>query len=84
MGVGAQHHTPAALPPLPLEGWVGPRAGLKGCGKSRLPDPPAPSESLYRLSYPGTICWVQSCLQLLKQHCLVVKPKKDFLRFFKH
>jgi hypothetical protein len=40
-------------------GWVGPRAGLDGCGKSRpptgirYPDRPARSESLYRLSYPG-------------------------------
>ena len=40
-------------------GWVGPRAGLDGCGKSRTPtgirspDRPARSESLYRLSYPG-------------------------------
>jgi hypothetical protein len=36
-------------------GWVGPKAGLDRCGKSRLrsPDRPARSESLYRLSYPG-------------------------------
>ena len=42
MGVGDQHHGPAAYP---LEkprtqctgGWVGPRAGLDGCGKSGLP-----------------------------------------------
>ena len=34
---------------------MGPRAGLDGCGKSRLRSPgrPARSESLYRLSYPG-------------------------------
>ena len=37
-------------------GWVGSRAGKGGCGKSRpieirLQDPPARSESLYRLSY---------------------------------
>ena len=37
--------------------WVGPRAGLDGCGKSRItgirfPDRPASSESPYRLSYP--------------------------------
>ena len=41
-----------------IGGWVGPRAGLDGCGKSRptwirSPDRPACSESLYRLSYPG-------------------------------
>jgi hypothetical protein len=41
------------------EGWVGPGAGLDRCGKSRptgirSPDRPARSESLYRLSYPGS------------------------------
>jgi len=42
-------------------GWVGPRAGLDGCIKSRpphtrirSPDRPARSESLYGLSYPGS------------------------------
>jgi hypothetical protein len=45
-GVGCQHHAQAVLPlhPLPgnelvrncIGGWVGPRAGLDGCGKSRL------------------------------------------------
>jgi hypothetical protein len=40
-------------------GWVGPGAGLAGCRKSRptgikCPDCPARSESLYRLSYPGS------------------------------
>jgi hypothetical protein len=38
--------------------WVGPRAGLDVCGKSRpirirSPDRPSRSQSLYRLSYPG-------------------------------
>jgi hypothetical protein len=38
-------------------GWVGPRAGLDRCGKSRptwirSPDRPARCQSLYRLSYP--------------------------------
>jgi hypothetical protein len=55
-------------PPLPpgktgtpcTGGWVGPGAGLDRCGKSRptgirSPDLPARSESLYRLSYPGSI-----------------------------
>jgi len=42
-----------------IGGWVGPGAGLEGCGKSRLhrvsiPDLPARSESLYRLSYTGS------------------------------
>jgi len=43
--------------PVPiLQEWVNPRAGLDRCGKSRphrdsIPDPPARSQSLYRLSY---------------------------------
>ena len=36
-----------------IGGWVGPMAGLDGYGKSRSPDCPARSESLYRLSYAG-------------------------------
>jgi hypothetical protein len=42
MGVRGQHHPLAALPPGKwagnhyTEGWVGPRAGLDGCGKSRI------------------------------------------------
>jgi hypothetical protein len=41
--VGGQRHAPAALPPGKrpgthcIGGWVGPRAGLGGCGKSRSP-----------------------------------------------
>jgi len=40
-----------------IGGWVGLRTGLDGCGKSRphwvsIPDHPARSESLYRMSYP--------------------------------
>jgi hypothetical protein len=36
MGVGGQRHAPAALPATNCTGgWVGPRAGLDGCGKSR-------------------------------------------------
>ena len=39
-GVGGQRHAPAALPPGEngthcIGDWVGPRAGLDGCGKSR-------------------------------------------------
>ena len=64
-GVGGQRHAPAALNPGKrpgthcIGGWVDPRAGLDGCGKSRprtgirSPDRSARSESLYRLSYPG-------------------------------
>jgi len=45
MGVGGQRHAPAALSPEKRPGthrigdWVGPRAGLDGCGKSRPPPP---------------------------------------------
>jgi hypothetical protein len=41
MRVGGQFHAPAALPPGKrpgthcIGGWVGPRAGLDGCEKSR-------------------------------------------------
>ena len=41
MGVGGQLHAPAALPPGKrpgthfIGGWVGPRADLDGCEKSR-------------------------------------------------
>jgi hypothetical protein len=40
-----------------IGGWVGPRAGLDGYGKSRpqrdsIPDRPARSQSQYRLSHP--------------------------------
>jgi hypothetical protein len=44
-----------------IGGWVGPRAGLGGCGKPRIhtgirsPERPARSESLYRLSYPDPV-----------------------------
>jgi len=50
-GVGGQRHVPAALPPGKRPGthcigvWVGSRAGLDGCGKSRL----------HRDSIPGTV-----------------------------
>jgi hypothetical protein len=43
MWVGGQFHAPDALPPekIPgvhcIESWVGPGAGLDGCGKSRFP-----------------------------------------------
>jgi len=52
-GVGGQRHVSAALLPGKrpgtqcIEGWVGPRAGLDGCGKSRphqdsIPGLPSP------------------------------------------
>ena len=65
MRVGGQRHAPVASPPGKglgthyKGGWVGPRAGLEGCGKLastgiRPPHPTARSESLYRIRYPGT------------------------------
>ena len=64
MGMGTQHHATTALPSGKKPGthctgsWVGPRAGLDRCGKSRpagirSSDRPARSQSLYRLSYPA-------------------------------
>ena len=63
-GVKGHCHAPAA--PYPRErsgthctgGWVGLRAGLDRCGKSRptgirSPDRPARRQSLYRLRYPA-------------------------------
>ena len=54
-------------------GWVGPRAGLDGCGKFpptgiRSPDLPACSESLYRLSYRGRLnfMWMQQIILHVK------------------
>jgi len=52
-GVGGQRHAPAALPSgketgtLCIGGWVVPRAGMDGYGKSRphrysIPGPPSP------------------------------------------
>ena len=51
MRVGGELHAPAALPPGKrpgthcIGGWVGPRAGLDECGKSRphLDSIPGPS-----------------------------------------
>jgi hypothetical protein len=62
MGVGGQHHAPAALPPGPMVQEAGGGdvvTGLDGSGKSRThqgsnPGPSSPSESLYRLSYRGS------------------------------
>ena len=64
MRVGGQRHAPSALPLKEAGthcrgGWLGPRAGLNGCGKSRPPTgirspySPARSQSLYRLSHPA-------------------------------
>jgi hypothetical protein len=50
-GVGGQRHASAALPAGKrsgsnfIGGWVGPRAGLDGCGKSRPHRDPTPGPS---------------------------------------
>jgi len=55
MGVGGQFHAPATLSPRKrpgthcIGGWVGPRAVLDGCGKSRnhrdsIPGPSSPQQ----------------------------------------
>jgi hypothetical protein len=70
MGMGGQHHVPAALPPVArpgthfIGGWLGSRAGLDGCGQARptgirSPDRPARSQSLYRLRITPTYQWIQ-------------------------
>ena len=76
MGVGVSS-TPRPLYPRERPGthckggWVGPRAGLDGCGKPRpteirSPDRPACSESLYRLSYRGRHMWLRFYLFIFK------------------
>jgi hypothetical protein len=60
MGLGGQHHAPAALPPGKTHitqctgGWVGPRAGLDDCRKSRPHQDPVPDPPAHR--HPGTYC----------------------------
>ena len=62
MGVDGKRHAPAAIPPgrRPgthcIGGWVGPRAGLDGCGKFRphrdsTPKPSSPERNLSTLTW---------------------------------
>ena len=60
-GVSGQRHAPAALPPGKrpgthcIGGWVGPRSGLDGCGKSRPHRDSIPgSSSPQRVAIPST------------------------------
>ena len=78
IALGGQYHAAVALPPGKrpgthcIGGWVGPRANLEtrpenlDATEIRSPDPPALSESLYRLSYPATI-WRAAANILNKQ-----------------
>ena len=61
-------------------GWVGPRARLDRCEKSRptgnrSPDRPARSQSLYRLHYPVHIIHLQTS---------VIDLKKFFIKIHNH
>ena len=57
-------------------GWVGPKTGLDGRGKSRphtgirSPERPVRSESLYRLSYPGPQLRVIIQANIIKMFCI--------------
>ena len=98
MWVGGQHHAPAALPPQErpgthcVGGWVGPRAGLDGCGKSsntgiRSPELPARSESLYRLSYRGPYTKFikkEKCILPDAQRPIFVVSKSKVSQFIYH
>ena len=62
MGVGGHRHAPAALPSGErsgthrIGGWVGPRAGLDGCGKSRrLPGFDSRTVQPVAIRYPSPI-----------------------------
>jgi hypothetical protein len=75
MAVGSQRHTPAAVPIL-QEGWVGPRADLDGCEKSRHP-PGIRSQDLsqfvYQIHYSGHLMswWnIYEAISLHVFHCL--------------
>jgi hypothetical protein len=68
MGLSGQHHAPAALYPRGKDthwigGWVGPRAGLDAGDRRKIhcpcrgsnPGRPARGQTLYCLSYSGSI-----------------------------
>ena len=65
MGVGGQHHAPAALPAESpgthrIGDWVDPRAGLDWCGKSRPPaefEPPTAHSTKQGLDK----MWIGAC-----------------------
>ena len=65
--------------------WVVPMAGLDGCGNLaptgiRSPDRPSPSQSLYRLSYPGPR-YIYGCLPVLSIGCWC-KNSKIYVQHF--
>ena len=96
-GEGSASHLGHFLPPentgtYCTGGWVGPRAGLDRCGKSRLPtgfrypDRPARSQSLYWLRYPahmGPIGCHKSLQTTTSLHCVTTQKSKDLCSEFK-
>jgi hypothetical protein len=77
MRMGGQRHAPAVLPPAKKPGthyigsWVGPRAGLKWCGKSRPHRDliPGPSNS-WRVAIPTELSRPSTTIAL-KCDCLI-------------
>jgi hypothetical protein len=77
MRMVGQRHAPAALPPAKKPGthfigsWVGPRAGLKWCGKSRphWDSIPGPSNH-WRVAIPTELSR-PTTTTALKCHCLI-------------
>ena len=78
MGVGGQHHAPAAFTPgkdpvsiVQEVGWASEPVcrGAENLAATgiRFPDLPVRSESLYRLSHPGCPCLLINVCNLLKQ-----------------
>jgi hypothetical protein len=82
-GGSGQHHAPVALPPRKrtgthcIGGWVGPRAGLDGCGKSRpdrdsTPGPSGPQ----RVAILTTLTQPAYIENIRTQSVTLVAPKK--------
>jgi hypothetical protein len=92
MEVGGQRHAPAALPPgkrlgtYCIDGWVSPRAGLGGCGKSCSHRESIPGlSSPQRIAIPTQLSrpdrWTPSCTTtcMHTQFWLVpVLPKRSY------
>ena len=82
MGVGGQHHAPAVLPPGKKTGthhagvWVGLKAGLNGCGKSRLHRNSIPGQ--YRVAIPTELSRLIMFLKYDKNASLMHLGKASF------
>jgi hypothetical protein len=86
MGVCGQRHPPAALPPGKKTGSIVQEAGwapgpVWTCAEYlapsgiRSPDPPARSESLYRVCYPGPCSFWQRCKIEYETRWQIMMPK---------